>query len=67
MLGFSGIELALVTRDQTDRTSSFVMLVTAGACLGLNDIALGFGLGLCLALLLRMKDFSVDDKAARRP
>jgi MFS superfamily sulfate permease-like transporter len=61
MLGFSGIELALVTRDQTDRTSAFTMLVTAGACLGLNDIALGFAIGLGFALLLRLKDFSVDD------
>jgi MFS superfamily sulfate permease-like transporter len=66
MLGFSGIELALVTRDQTDRTSSFVMLVTAGACLGLGDIALGFGLGLGLALLMRLKDFGFDDPARRR-
>lgn len=62
MLGFSGIELALVTRDQGDRTSAFTMLVTAGACLGLNDIALGFAIGLAFALLLRLKDFSVDDR-----
>jgi MFS superfamily sulfate permease-like transporter len=67
MLGFSGIELALVTRDQTDRTSSFVMLATAGACLGLGDIALGFGVGLALALLLGWRDFGLDDPARRRP
>jgi MFS superfamily sulfate permease-like transporter len=66
MLGFSGIELALVTRDQSDRTSAFVMLATAGACLGLDDVALGFAVGLGLALLLRLKDFSVDDGARRR-
>jgi len=61
MLGFSGIELALVTRDQTDRASAFTMLLTAGACLGLNNVALGFAIGLCLALLLRLRDFRVGD------
>lgn len=66
MLGFSGIELALVTRDQADRTSSFVMLATAGACLGLGDVALGFLVGLGLALLLRLREFSVDDRARGR-
>jgi MFS superfamily sulfate permease-like transporter len=61
MLGFSGIELALVTRDQTDRTSATTMLLTAGACLGLNNIAVGFVIGVCLALLLRVRNFRVDD------
>lgn len=49
MLAFSGMELALVTRDQSQRADAFVMLLTAGTCLGLNNIALGFGLGLALA------------------
>jgi MFS superfamily sulfate permease-like transporter len=53
MLSFSGIELALVTRDQTDRGAAFVMLLTAGASLGLGDISLGFTLGLAVALLLK--------------
>jgi len=53
MLGFSGIELALVCRDQTRRTDAFIMLLTAGACLGLNNVALGFVLGLGLASCLR--------------
>ena len=51
MLAFSGVELALVTRDQTDRSSAAVMFVTAGACIGLGDIALGFVIGTALALV----------------
>lgn len=54
MLAFSGIELALVTRDQTSRHDAFTMLLTAGAILGLNNIALGFVIGFVLALLLRL-------------
>jgi MFS superfamily sulfate permease-like transporter len=60
MLAFSGIELALVTRDQTDRTAAFTMLLTAGACLALNNVAIGFGIGLALSLLLRLPPFRVD-------
>lgn len=54
MLAFSGMELALVSRDQTSRADAFAMLLTAGACLGLNNVALGFGLGLVLALGQRL-------------
>jgi len=53
MLAFSGLELALVTRDQTRRSEAFPMLVTAGACLGLNNMALGFGVGLALTWFVR--------------
>jgi MFS superfamily sulfate permease-like transporter len=63
MLGFSGMELALVTRDQTDRSAAFTMLLTAGSCLALNNIALGFVLGLAMALCLRLKPFRIDDPA----
>ena len=49
MLGFSGLELALSCRDQTRRADAYVMLLTAGACLALNNIALGFVLGLVMA------------------
>jgi MFS superfamily sulfate permease-like transporter len=60
MLAFSGIELALVTRDQTGRTEAFIMLLTAGACLGLDSVALGFVLGLVLAWCLRLESFTVE-------
>jgi MFS superfamily sulfate permease-like transporter len=59
MLAFSGMELALVCRDQTARGDAFAMLLTAGACLGLGNIALGFGLGLAMTLLLRYGPFGV--------
>jgi len=57
MLAFSGMELALVTRDQMERPAALIMLLTAGACLALNNIAVGFVLGLALALLLKLKPF----------
>jgi MFS superfamily sulfate permease-like transporter len=65
MLGFSGLELALVTRDQTDRASASTMLLTAGACLGLNNVALGFAIGLALALLLRLRGNGVEGAEQR--
>jgi MFS superfamily sulfate permease-like transporter len=66
MLAFSGIELALVTRDQTSRTEAFVMLLTAGACLGLDNIALGFVLGLVLAWFLHFNLFTVERERVTR-
>jgi MFS superfamily sulfate permease-like transporter len=65
MLAFSGMELALVTRDQTERTDAFVMLLTAGACLGLNHIALGFVIGLVLALCLRVPALRLERQGPR--
>ncbi len=62
MLAFSGMELALVTRDQTARADSFTMLLTAGACLGLNNVGLGFVLGWGMAACLKCPAFRVDDE-----
>ena len=53
MLLFSGLELALVARDQNGREAAFIMLVTTGVSLGLN-IALGALAGLLAAGLLRI-------------
>jgi len=61
LLAFAGMELALVCRDQVTRTDAFAMLLTAAACLGLNHIALGFGLGLAMAWCLRLGVFCVDE------
>ena len=57
MVGFSGLELALTCRDQTRRADAYVMLLTTGGCLGLNNIALGFVLGLAMTWCLRFTDF----------
>jgi MFS superfamily sulfate permease-like transporter len=61
MLAFAGMELALVCRDQTSRTDAFAMLLTAAACMGLNNIALGFLLGLSMAWCLRLGLFRVEE------
>ncbi len=61
MLAFSGIELSLVTRDQRTRTDATIMLLTAGACLGADNVAVGFVLGLLLAWALRLESlFTVE-------
>jgi MFS superfamily sulfate permease-like transporter len=62
MLAFSGLELALVTRDQTRRSEALPMLLTAGVCLGLNNIALGFALGLGLTWCLKAARFPAEDQ-----
>ena len=55
MLAVSGLELALVTRDQTSRVDAYTMLLTAGVCLGLNNIALGFIVGIVLSWGMRLR------------
>jgi MFS superfamily sulfate permease-like transporter len=62
MLAFSGMELALVCRDQTRRADAFAMLLTAAACMGLNNIALGFMLGWAMAWCLRTGIFRVEEE-----
>ena len=51
LLLFSGLELALVCRDQSARVDFFVMVVTAGVCLALNT-AIGFVIGWTICALL---------------
>jgi hypothetical protein len=63
MLAFSGMELALVTRDQMSRTDAFAMLLTAGACMGLGNVGVGFALGLALVLCIRFGPFRVEEDA----
>jgi MFS superfamily sulfate permease-like transporter len=67
MLAFSGIELSLVTRDQRTRTDATIMLLTAGACLGADNVAVGFVLGLLLAWALRLESlFTVERERITR-
>lgn len=60
MLGFSGIELALVARDQSKRSAAFVMIATAGVSLATNDVAAGFAVGLACAWALRWTPLGGD-------
>ncbi len=62
LLSFAGMELALVCRDQTSRTDAFAMLLTAAACMALDNIALGFLLGLAMAWCLRFGVFRVEER-----
>ena len=52
LLGISGLELALVATDQTERVPATVMLGTAAGVLALGSTATGFALGWALALLI---------------
>ncbi len=59
LLLFSGLELALVCRDQDTRVNFFVMLITAGACMAVNT-AVGFAIGLSMAMLLIWGVFRIE-------
>jgi len=59
LLLFSGLELALVCRDQRSRVDFFVMLLTAGACMAVNT-AVGFVVGWAMAALLVWGVFHID-------
>jgi hypothetical protein len=61
LLIFSGMELALVCRDQTTRQDYFVLLLTAGTCMALNTAA-GFLIGWIVATLLHWKVFRIEPK-----
>lgn len=51
LLLFSGLELAMVCRDQTAKVDFFVLLITASACMAVNT-AVGFVVGWLMAGLL---------------
>lgn len=57
LLLFSGIELAMASRDMGTKEESFVMLVCAAVSLTGSSAALGFGCGILLYLLLRLREF----------
>jgi MFS superfamily sulfate permease-like transporter len=61
LLAFAGMELALVSRDQTGRSDAFSMLLTAAACMALENVALGFVIGLAMAWCLRVGLFRIDE------
>jgi hypothetical protein len=53
LLAISGLELALVARDQSERVPVMIMLTTAAAILALESTATGFVIGWAAALVLR--------------
>lgn len=55
LLLFAGIELAMASRDMNSKEDSFVMLVCAAVSLTGSSSALGFGCGILLFLLLKMR------------
>lgn len=56
---FSGLELALVCRDQTKRVEFFVVALTAGACMAL-DMAVGLVVGWAMAAALIWGVFRIE-------
>ena len=59
LLLFSGLELALVCRDQNQRVDFFVMALTAGVCFAVS-MAVGFVVGWLLAGLLFWGVFRIE-------
>lgn len=55
LLLFAGIELAMACRDMNTKEESFVMLVCAAISLTGSSAALGFGCGILLFLLLKLR------------
>jgi MFS superfamily sulfate permease-like transporter len=62
LLLFSGLELALVCRDQKGRVDFFVMLLTAGACMAINT-AVGFVVGQVAAMAVAWGVFRIEPPA----
>ncbi|PIA65394.1 hypothetical protein AQUCO_00100699v1 [Aquilegia coerulea] len=57
LLLFSGIELAMAARDMNSKEDAFVMLVCAAVSLTGSSAALGFGCGIVLFLVLKLREF----------
>ncbi|PKI43470.1 hypothetical protein CRG98_036227 [Punica granatum] len=55
LLLFAGVELAMASRDMNSKEESFVMLVCAAVSLTGSSAALGFGCGILLFLLVKLR------------
>lgn len=69
LLTFSGLELAMTSRDIKARSDMFVMLLTAGVIIAFHSTAIGFVVGLALAYLflfgvlkVEKVDKNIDEK-----
>ena len=60
LLIFSGIELALVTKDIKTKTDYFVMIITAAAIIALSSTAIGFVIGLAFSYLFYYGVFKIE-------
>jgi len=67
LLGISGLELALVATDQTERVPATVMLGTAAGVLALGSTATGFALGWALALIIGWADGNRKSNSGATP
>lgn len=83
LLLFAGIELAMASRDMNTKEESFVMLVCAAVSMTGSSAALGFGCGILLYCLLKLRQMecscfgnfnfipkrpvAVDDEATLNP
>ncbi|GLJ05301.1 hypothetical protein SUGI_0015620 [Cryptomeria japonica] len=56
LLLFSGIELAMACRDMKSKKDSFVMLMCTAVSLTGSSAALGFGFGLVLYVILKLRE-----------
>lgn len=63
LLVYSGLELALVCRDQTKKHDFLVMILTAGLCIAVST-AIGFLFGWALAMLLIWGVFRIDESGS---
>lgn len=66
LLLFSGLELAMVCRDQTVRSAFLIMLLTCGACLAV-DTATGFIVGWLLALADGRRIVRLEEREGTSP
>lgn len=59
LLLFAGIELAMAARDMNTKEESFVMLVCTGVSLVSSGAAIGFGCGIVLHVLLKLRSLGL--------
>jgi MFS superfamily sulfate permease-like transporter len=60
LLVFSGMELAIVTRDIRTKTDYFVMIITTSTIISASSTAIGFVIGLVLSYLFYIGLFRVE-------
>lgn len=64
LLLFAGIELAMASKDMNTKEDSFIMLVCAAVSMTGSSAALGFGCGVVLYLLLKLRTLDSSETAS---